>query len=89
MRHHEMEETCPHCGNDLALTTEWGWIDEETCTAVLCCPVCRTEQAHRHPAVLAFHIQRLADENRDETEARAVRELLARPRGWLAAKTTA
>ena len=46
---------CPRCGSNLALTTEWGWIDADTCTAVLCCPECRTDCGWADAAVTICH----------------------------------
>ena len=46
---------CPRCGGNLALTTEWGWIDADTCTAVLCCPECRTDCGWADAAVTICH----------------------------------
>lgn len=55
MKRHDTTDSCPRCRDDLALTTEWGWIDDETCTATLCCPSCRTEPAYACAAVVVCH----------------------------------
>lgn len=57
MTTHETTETCPVCGGPAALTTEWGWIDDSTCTAVLCCPDCRTCTGMQDDAVEVAHAE--------------------------------
>lgn len=52
MQNHKTELTCPRCEGLLALTTEWGWVNDETCTAVLCCPDCRIELGFAERAVV-------------------------------------
>ena len=36
---------CPICDRAAILTTEWGWIDDDTCTATLRCPDCDDDRA--------------------------------------------
>lgn len=55
MIYHTITDDCPRCGKPLSLTTETGWIDEETVTAVLCCPSCRTEHGWSDNAVIIAH----------------------------------
>lgn len=55
MKNHEHDGICPRCGETLSLTTEWGWIDGDTCTAVLCCAECRTETRYTDAAVVMAH----------------------------------
>ena len=55
MKTHECESNCPRCGDELSLTTEWGWRDGDTCTAVLCCMSCRTESGWQETACQVCH----------------------------------
>ena len=66
---------CPYCGDLMALTTEWGWIDKDTCTATLACPYCRTDSEHADDAVWMHHE---ASRGRDDesTETAALQSLL-------------
>jgi len=73
MRDHEIDLACPRCGEALALTTEWGWIDSNTCTATLACPHCRTETGWSDAAVVVCH---------PATEAEALAGI--DPETWLA-----
>lgn len=55
MKHHETEALCEFCNGPMSLTTERGWIDSDTVTAVLCCPECRTESDHADDTVFIAH----------------------------------
>ena len=55
MTKHECNLECPRCEGMLALTTEWGYDGQDTCTAVLCCPDCRTESGWSEDAVEICH----------------------------------
>ena len=75
MNIHETDQKCPFCGGEAMLTTEWGWIDE-TCTAVLCCPSCRTEMEHETDAVAIAHIERRG-RAREEVEDEGIERVRA------------
>lgn len=72
---HETDEVCPVCQGPLALTTEWGWINDDICTAVLCCPDCRTIQLMSDDAVQLHNRRRKPDEDDEDTEARVLEEI--------------
>lgn len=55
MTRHKTQLECPRCEGDLSLTTEWGWIDNQTCTATVCCPECRTDTGWSDDAVMVCH----------------------------------
>jgi len=55
MKNHETTAICPACGSRAALTTEWGWVDDDTCTATLACPGCRTESGLACAAAQVSH----------------------------------
>ena len=69
------ETQCPRCGNPAALTTEWGWIDDETCTATLACPDCRTEPAYHSALVHCVHRPCGEDEEKLECEEAAASQV--------------
>jgi hypothetical protein len=71
MKDHETEARCPNCNDSMVLTTEWGWIDDETCTATLCCPSCRTltQFAEDDDIVRCYHHRRTPDQDREAAEA--------------------
>jgi hypothetical protein len=74
MKRHKTSEKCPFCRQRASLTTEWGWIDNDTCTATLCCPTCRTDTDHCEDAVQVTHIRRRDSER--ETESAAINAVL-------------
>ena len=55
MKRYPCHLECPHCESRLSLTTETGWIDKQTFTAVLCCPECRTNCGMSDDAVEIAH----------------------------------
>jgi len=69
------ETQCPRCGNPATLTTEWGWIDEDTCTATLACPDCRTEPAYHSALVHCVHRPCGEDEEKLECEEAAASQV--------------
>ena len=76
MKTHKTDVQCPFCGESAALTTEWGWVDDDTCTATLCCPSCRTLSDHSDDAVQVAH-REMRGQSRAECELAAVAEVLA------------
>lgn len=76
MKTHKCEGDCPKCGESLALTTEWGWIDDDTCTAILCCPSCRTECGWSEAAVVGHD----AESEEDALAGVSVDDLLSQMR---------
>jgi len=77
MKKHATTEKCPFCGQKAVLTTEWGWIDDDTCTATLCCPACRTTCGHAEDACAVAHVPIGAQHDRDAAEATAIADVLA------------
>ena len=57
MKTHETNETCPRCEERMTLTTERGWVDAHTVTAVLACPTCRTECGKDDDVLIMAHGQ--------------------------------
>jgi len=74
MKKHKTTERWPFRRKPAALTTEWGWIDNDTCTATLCCPACRTDTDHAEDAVQVAHVPLRGSE--EETEAVAINAVL-------------
>lgn len=77
MKEYDTDETCPFCERALSLTTEWGWIDADTCTVILCCPHCRVESDLAGRTVQGLHCSQAPEETREETETRAISQVLA------------
>lgn len=80
MKTHATDEHCPVCHGRLALTTEWGWIDDYTCTAVLCCSDCRTVTGMQDDAVQMHNRRHQDGESEEDTEQAAL--ALIDPLDW-------
>ena len=54
---------CPICDRAAILTSEWGWIDDDTCTATLRCQDCNDDRA-----VVCVH-ESVGDDDEETSEA--------------------